>query len=161
MAVNLSVKVRGVENVGDALRKLSGALRAEYMALLAKTATGIEADAKETLEPKTYTGQARAMTTSAPVKDGLTWIVRSSAKHARRVEEGTKPGTNPNVEALERWGWKKLKQRGLGWLIARKIRKQGIEPYPFFRPAIKRAAGPYRTAVRDILKRAAKAWGKR
>ena len=60
--------------------------------------------------------------------------------HMLVMEEGRKPNsTMPPIEPLERWGWRVLKQRGLGFVLARSIARKGIKPRRFFEKAIDRA----------------------
>ena len=53
--------------------------------------------------------------------------------HMLVMEEGRRPGARmPPPEALELWGWRVLKKRGLGYVLARSIARKGIRPRRFF-----------------------------
>lgn len=57
--------------------------------------------------------------------------------HMLVMDEGRRPGAAmPPVEPLERWGWLVLRQRGLGFVLARSVARKGIKPRRFFDAAI-------------------------
>ena len=59
--------------------------------------------------------------------------------HMLVMDEGRLPNsTMPPVAALEVWGRRVLKQRGLGFVLARSIARKGIRPRRFFEAAIHR-----------------------
>lgn len=66
---------------------------------------------------------------------GLTGTVTADQKYAVFVEKGTRPHMPP-VAPLERWARIKLGKTGVGFLIARKIAREGTEPQPFMLPAL-------------------------
>lgn len=66
-----------------------------------------------------------------------------SAPYSAHIEYGVKPHMPP-VEALYNWVRRKLglsdkKARKVVWAIAMKIKKKGLPPKPFIRPAIEEA----------------------
>jgi hypothetical protein len=65
----------------------------------------------------------------------------SSARHARYVEEGTGPGGRPPPEVIRRWiqvhqirPKHARDERELGFLIANKIEREGIDKQPYMEP---------------------------
>lgn len=65
---------------------------------------------------------------------GLTGEVVAGSKHAIFIEEGTRPHFPP-VAPLERWATRKLGSSGLGFVVARKIAREGTKAQPFMSPA--------------------------
>lgn len=79
------------------------------------------------------------------VRDGHEVV---SDLHMLVMDEGRRPGAAmPPVEPLERWGWLALKQRGLGFVLARSIARKGIKPRRFFDKAVQRVVVQERRAL--------------
>lgn len=56
--------------------------------------------------------------------------IQATAEYSTEaLETGTPPGRRVSKAALERWGQKKLRKSGLGFILARKIRKEGTRAY--------------------------------
>jgi hypothetical protein len=64
-------------------------------------------------------------------------VVGIGERYGGAVEFGRRPGKMPPVEPLERWAAIKLGTPGIGFVIARKIARQGTKAQPFVEPAFK------------------------
>ena len=81
--------------------------------------------------------------------------------YALYVEYGRRAGKFPPLDELVQWARKKFRlsdkdARSAGFLIARKIAKEGSEPHPFFQPAVKKNHNNILKAVRDAVRRKTK-----
>jgi len=61
--------------------------------------------------------------------------VGTNLAYAKAIEYGTPPFTPP-LQPLKDWGRRVLGSEKAGVAVWNKIRKQGINPQPFFRPGI-------------------------
>lgn len=95
------------------------------------------------------TGGGRRSIGVIEVRDGHAIV---SDLHMLVMEEGRQPNsTMPPVAPLERWGWRVLGQRGLGFVLARSIARKGIKPRRFFERAIRQITDRERARLdRDI-----------
>lgn len=94
----------------------------------------IERQAKRQGFAPVRTGGGRRSIEVREVRDGHAIV---SDLHMLVMEEGRAPGGQmPPVAPLERWGRRVLKQRGLGFVLARSIQKRGIKPRRYFARAI-------------------------
>lgn len=64
-------------------------------------------------------------------------VVGVGEKYGVVVEMGRRPGKFPPVAPIERWAALKLGTPGVGFLIARKIARQGTKAQPFVEPAFR------------------------
>ena len=90
---------------------------------------------------------------------GLVGSVTAGSKHSIFIEEGTKPHFPP-VAPLEAWAKRKLGKSGLGFVIARKIAREGTEAQPFMQPAADKSKSDvnkfFNNAVDDLIRIMAK-----
>lgn len=81
--------------------------------------------------------------------------------YALYVEYGRRAGKFPPVDEIAQWVYKKFgfkpAQRDeadrIGFLIARRIAKQGTEPHPFFAPAVEAKIRNFEKNMKAILSR--------
>lgn len=94
----------------------------------------------------------RSVFTQASIDRG---IIGVGELYGAAVEFGTRPHFPP-VAPLERWAQTKLGKSGLGFVIARKIAREGTKAQPYAEPAFKDNIMPilrdYETAGIAILK---------
>lgn len=80
--------------------------------------------------------------------------------YAMFVEFGRRAGKFPPIDEMIQWVQKKLRIEGdkesrtLGFLIARKIAREGSAPHPFFIPSIKKNQRNIVKAMRDAVTQA-------
>lgn len=68
------------------------------------------------------------------VLDDNTVIIYSDAEYADNVEYGRRPGKFPPIDALAPWARRKGIPESALFPIARKIARDGIDPFPFINP---------------------------
>ena len=111
-----------------------GPVMAEVTLLAARR---IERQAKRRAPVRTGGGR-RSIGVVSPLGGGSDHEIVSDL-HMLVMDEGRKPrSTMPPVEPLELWGRRVLRQRGLGFVLARSIARKGIRPRRFFHAAIHR-----------------------
>ena len=74
-------------------------------------------------------------------KRGEMWIIHYQAPYSAYVEFGTQPHRMP-IEPLKRWvkrklGYKEKEAEKVSWAVWQKIAREGTDPKPFLRPAIR------------------------
>lgn len=74
-------------------------------------------------------------------------------KYGAVVEFGRRPGSFPPVAPLERWAQTKLGKGGIGFLIARKIAREGTKAHPFVGPTFDKTVEPITREMADAIKR--------
>ena len=77
--------------------------------------------------------------------------------YAYFVEYGRRSGKMPPIKMLMEWARKKLRldekgAKSAGFLIARKIAKQGTRPHPFFGPAVEKNKKAIEDAVAQTIR---------
>lgn len=77
--------------------------------------------------------------------------------YAYFVEFGRRSGKMPPIKMLMEWARKKLRldekeAKSAGFLIARKIAKQGTKPHPFFGPAVEKNKKAIEDAVAQSIR---------
>ena len=82
----------------------------------------------------------------------------TSVGYGLYVEEGRKPGRMPPVEPLADWARQKLRvgskeARGVGFLVARKIAREGTRPQPFMQPALDAGVKMLQMNLKRMIKR--------
>lgn len=130
--------------VGSEFARLRDALsRApEHVARELDRATGgVALDIADAIRARAPKASSQLTNSTRPERDGvLAWKVRSNTQYAWYVEHGRPPGRYPDFVALSDWVRTKLHvydfraRRDVTWAVARKIRRDGIAPQPFFRP---------------------------
>ncbi len=81
------------------------------------------------------TGRLRSSINLTPVYPGATkYTLADGVDYGVHVEYGTLPHFPP-VKALADWSKRVLGDEKLGFIIARKIAREGTQATPFFRPA--------------------------
>lgn len=75
----------------------------------------------------------------APEFRGESVVYGYTARQARPMEEGTKPGHTPPIRPLMRWAERIGKDAGFGvWVATVKIPEEGVSAQPYLRPSVKR-----------------------
>ncbi len=87
-----------------------------------------------------------------PTWEGDTLVIEYSAPHAVDVEYGSEP-KDVSVATLAEWARRKLKMKeGASWRfaknLARRIRREGILPHPYMRPAISEGIMKYNLDIK-------------
>jgi HK97 gp10 family phage protein len=77
-------------------------------------------------------------------------------RYGGAVEFGRRPGKFPPISALERWAALKLGTPGLGFVIARKIAREGTKAQPYMEPTFRSEADfvldQFKQATEQIVK---------
>lgn len=81
-------------------------------------------------------------------------VFRYDAPQSEWVEYGTPPHMPP-VDPLIKWAKRKLRKKGkdavrMAWAIAYKIKREGMLPHPFIRPAVDSARQKYKFAIISV-----------
>ncbi len=87
-----------------------------------------------------------------PVWDGNTLSFEYTAPHAEDVEYGSDP-KEVSVNVLAEWAMRKLRMKrgaafGFARNLSKKIRKEGIPPHPYVRPALNEGVIKYKLDVK-------------
>lgn len=142
---------RDIEKAAREVDPLLKKAMVKSTALVKGTAKGIVIDKKIQ-----NTGSLRRSIHDRIVMTGrLKGIVNVGERYGLFVEVGTRPHWPP-VAPLEKWARLKLGKKGIGYLIARKISRQGTKAQPFLMPALKRNLGKIEGIFDGVMKRIVK-----
>lgn len=83
---------------------------------------------------------------------------KNQGGYAYFVENGRRSGKMPPVDYIVQWVKKKMRlldkeARSVGFLIARKIAKEGTTPHPFFGPAVEKNKKAVTDAISEAVKK--------
>lgn len=131
--MEIRVKVKGANELARNLSNAKGQFPVFMRRALTKSVIKLQKEAKHEAKGSRDTGTL-IRNIKRSVK-GLRGEVVSGAKHSVFVEEGTRPHMPP-IAPLEAWAARKLGSPGLGFVIARKIAREGTEAQPFMQPAV-------------------------
>lgn len=87
-----------------------------------------------------YTGQYRSLWSTEKMGDGSVQVVNPQGGKGRALEFGGEPGQFPPLDELRTWVRRKIDPEDVDtttYLIGRSIEKNGVEPNPHVRPAIR------------------------
>lgn len=157
-----------VQNIGQLLRNLQKTgmeVRRAAMTGMRKGAMHVIADAKENLRQNksVVEGLLRASGKVQKFDDetmDMGFFDTSNEGHgyAYYVEYGRRAGKFPPVDVIVEWAKKKFRikdereSQSIGFVIARRIAKQGSNPHPFFMPAVKKNQRVILDAMRDAIR---------
>lgn len=125
------------------LKKLDESTTAECEKALKKTGMKIVSEAQKNIRKAPNTNTTGALSNSGKVvkKGELSYDAGFGINYAEYVEEGRRPGRMPPVKQMAEWAKKKLRvpdkdKMGVGFVIARKIARQGTKGKHFFSAAL-------------------------
>lgn len=129
-----TITVKGLDELEHKLEHADEHLKQELAKAMVVSTFKVKNDIQEKITNKgiSNTGELRRSVTvieASPYKG----IVGVGEKYGAFVEFGTSPHFPP-VDAIERWAQTKLGQPGLGFIIAKKIAREGTEAQPFVEP---------------------------
>lgn len=162
------IALEGLDQVLKAFDKADKDIRKAAMAGLEKGGMGIIADAQVNLRENgsVVTGLLRQSGKVQKVDDetldvGFFDTTNQHSGYALYVEYGRRAGKFPPLDELVQWARKKFRlkekdAKSVGFLIARKIAKEGSKPHPFFQPAVKKNEQSILRAVRDAVRKKTK-----
>lgn len=127
--------VKGLAELQRNFSRESDKLEVYMKPALEESVTVVQRDAKK--EVTVDTGSLRGSIKKEVRR--LTGTVTAAEDYAIFIEEGTRAHFPP-VAPLERWAQRKLGAPGLGFVIARKIAREGTKPQPFMVPALEKNA---------------------
>lgn len=134
-----SMRIEGLDDLYNGFKK-AGANYEPLMAQAMRNATTkLQNEARENIRKNhtTYQGNlAKNIRRRDPVT-AYVGVVAVGEEYGGAIEFGRKPGRRPPSQPLERWAEVKLGQKGLGFVIARKIAREGTRPQPFLEPALR------------------------
>lgn len=166
MADSVNIDVQNINELLRNLEKADKTVRQSAFKGLQMGAMAVINDAKENLRqntpPNIVTGLLRASGKVQKVEDetldmGFFDTTNQGHGYASYVEYGRRSGKFPPLDAIEEWAKKKLgikderEARTVGFLIARRIAREGSTPHPFFIPAIKKNSRGILQAMKDAI----------
>lgn len=158
------IQVEGLDQLQRRFARLPKEVQRTCFNAMQAGAMDIIADAKNNLRSNTsvVTGLLRASGKVQKVNDstldaGFFSSENKGNGYAWFVEYGRKAGKFPPVDEIAQWVYKKfhLKDRkeaaSIGFMIARKIAREGTKPHPFFSPAIERGWSKMMAKIQSII----------
>lgn len=139
MAKTFSMKIKGLDELYAGFKKAKANFEPVMEQAMRNSTTKIQNDARENIRKNksTYQGNLAKNTRRRDPVTAYHGEVVVGEEYGGAVEFGRRPGKPPPYKALERWAQLKLGQKGLGFVIARKIGKEGTKPKPFLEPAFR------------------------
>ena len=128
-----AVRIEGLKEYQAALKAAPAISKKVYTKALGLGATEVRSKSRKAIVDKgtTYQGglQQRIKIKVTPIKAE----VISDLPYSKVIHDGKRSGGQPPSEPLERWARIKLGKSGLGFVIARSIKKRGgiTKPNPF------------------------------
>jgi len=141
MADNFTIRIEGLDKLQQNFREAGVNYKSMFQQAMIRATQQIQNKARDNIRMNgtTYQGNlARSITVREATESR--GIVAVSETYGLPVELGRKPGTMPPSAPLERWAQVKLGQSGLGFVIARKIKREGTKAQPFMEPTFKSEA---------------------
>ena len=164
MADSVNIDVQNINELLRNLEKADKTVRQAAFKGMQKGAMTVINDAKSNLRLNTsvVTGLLRASGRVVKVDDetldmGFFDTTNQGHGYAAYVEYGRRSGKFPPLDAIAEWAHKKLRikdereARSVGFLIARKIARDGSTPHPFFIPAIRKNSRGILQAMKDAI----------
>lgn len=139
----------------EKLSKINDLVRTGAQREVRSTALAIQSDAR--MRVPVASNRLRSSINTKFRGDKMGAEVFTDVHYARRVEEGRKPGRMPPSSALEAWVRTKITAaekeiKGIAFVIARKIGREGTEAQPFLGPAAEKEKPRYFIAMRTMLR---------
>lgn len=131
-------KLMGADAVVRGLQRYQERIRAEAVKGLAEEALKVQKNAKENLTESgaVHMGRLRSSIKVRSKASGKVWEIYTNVNYAKAVEFGSRPHFPP-IAPLSDWSRKKLGQ-DLGFVIARKIAREGTPAKPYMFPALEK-----------------------
>jgi hypothetical protein len=135
----LSLKVEGIDELIRDFGESDDALRGYMQQAMDRSTREVKKNVRQEITDKKISNQGE-LRKSVNVYESTPFrgVVAVGEKYGLYVEKGTRPH-RPPVGPLERWAKTKLQQSGLGFVIARKIAREGTKANPFVKPAYKKS----------------------
>lgn len=134
-------KLIGAEAVIKGLQRYQERIKAEAVKGLAEEAFRVQKNAMENLTESgaVHMGRLRSSIEVRSKASGKVWEIYTNVNYARAVEFGSRPHWVPKKVwkpggALSDWTRKKL-GKDVGYLVARKIAREGTPAKPYMTPA--------------------------
>lgn len=162
------IALEGLDKVLKGFDKADKEVRKAAMHGLTKGGMNIIADAQVNLRENgsVVTGLLRQSGRVQKVDDtnldvGFFDTTNQHSGYALYVEYGRRAGKFPPLDELIQWARKKFRlsekdAKSVGFLVARKIARDGSVPHPFFQPAVKKNERSILKAVEDAVRRKTK-----
>jgi len=162
-----SIQIEGLDKLLKALEKCDRDVVEAALQGIEAGAMEIIADAVKNIQDN-HSWTTGALAQSAHVSrkgDEVTagfFDKENKSGYALYVEYGRRAGKFPPPDEMTAYAYKKLHMKdwklaqSIGFLMGRKIAKEGSEPHPFFGPAVKKNQNKIIKAVRDAVRRATK-----
>ena len=143
MAGTYSLEIKGLDQMVADFKKAGANYPSLLRQAMDKGTNKIKTTAREVIRTNGTTFQgnlARSITVREATESR--GVVGVGERYGFPVEFGRRPGSMPPSAPLERWAAIKLGKPGMGFVIAKKIMRQGTKAQPFMGPAFREAA-PY------------------
>jgi hypothetical protein len=137
--ISIGIKIQGLDDLYDGFRQAGADYEAVMSKAMLNSTTRVQNDARENIRKHgtTYQGNLAKNTRRRDPVSATRGVVAVSELYGGAVEFGRRAGKQPPSKPLERWGQIKLGQPGLGFIIARKIAREGTKAQPFIEPALR------------------------
>jgi HK97 gp10 family phage protein len=140
MATNsFSIQIKGLDELSQKFGSSEKALDGYLQQAMDRSTREVKKNVRQEITDKKISNQGE-LRKSVNVYESTPFrgVVAVGEKYGLYVEKGTRPH-RPPVGPLERWAKTKLQQSGLGFVIARKIAREGTKANPFVKPAYKKS----------------------
>ena len=164
MADSVDITVQGLNELLRNLEKADKTVRSAAMNGMRTGAMLVINDAKNNLRQggNIVTGLLRASGKVVKVDDetmdmGFFDTTNKGNGYAYFVEYGRRSGKFPPLDVIAEWVHKKLRvkdekeARSIGFLVGRKIAREGSTPHPFFIPAMKKNQRNIVKAIKEAI----------
>jgi len=140
--MNFTLQIKGLEEFVNDSKRAGLNVKPMMTQAMQRATLKVKNAIQENITAKGITFQG-SLRRSVQVNQA-TWdkgVVGVGEKYGSVVEAGRRPGGKmPPVKAIERWAEIKLNAKGAGFVIAKKIQRQGTKAQPFVEPAFRSEA---------------------
>ena len=152
MADTFSIEIKGLDKLQPKLQGAHRALEAYLQQAMDRSTREVKNNVRAEIVNQKITNQG-TLVKSVNIYESKPYrgVVAVGEKYGLYVEKGTRPHMPP-VAPLERWAQTKLGKKGLGFVIARRIAREGTRPKPFAEPGYKKSLRFVQDQFRDAIK---------
>jgi len=142
MAEQFTIKIEGLEELQRNFRNAGVNYRGMFSQAMQKATQRIQNVARNTITANGTTFQGNLVkSVTEREANHQRGVVAVGEKYGAVVEFGRTPGKKmPPVQPIERWASRKLGVAGIGFIVARKIAKEGTKAQPYMEPTFRSEA---------------------
>lgn len=139
----MKIYFKGLDEFKRDLKRAGDSAREVAEKALDIAALKVKSESQRAITEKKTTYLGHLQNSISIVKSRLKREIGPNLIYAEIIHEGKRGGRQPPSEPLERWARIKLGQSGLGFVIARAIKKRGgiVRVNPFMKKGLEKAEG--------------------